>query len=1773
MENDRVDEVDALEEKLSSCAETLRKQLGELSGCISEGYIPCEEDLVSLNKEFSELQDDYNKIIGYAKSILSNNEMPQENSPIFDYITAIRNNRSKFAEEQLNSIWLMLKRFISVKSHIETYSVALEPFQRQAEKLLNDVGIDNVNKIVESEIYESAKYFLQALDIDNFECDEGLQLCEKIIDMYSPKVQFGLARKQYYLEETNDNEVINNEISEMGKDNCKPEESSELLQQSDSTEESELDENDLGQDDISDESVNEQNATVTEDYENSSKEENIKAVNVTDDINELYTHNKVKKANPSASAFKKEITRLPKETGTILPLLTNLGALTEDQFFGFGVAMDCLTNDNVAKEGLKECIDLLSNKGYLSKFTGFKHEEIAYCLTTYTYGCLKKETVIQLKNYFRVTFGKYSIVTDDKVNRSDFENVIDYNNILLLYFLGIKKILSQREYNIVKSSIGMVNGSYNVKVIYKEKEYLCTLYNPHACNDKYTNLLVIEKYYTEKNLPTYERLFIYSEGNITQVGYKGNIVNEVDENSEELNQQVFPTNDTSYDEVNIEKKKKTDYKQIESNDTGDESYNKSDDYAIQDSNISELYVLINNSKAPKDCEFISLIKDIINGKYNSESKLSDIVRATILAKSAAFNEKNSQTKILYEKLLAATRIPIDTYTYSSEELSNTFIKCEDECLLLSAYMQALFIPENSYDYNLMQQATTFIKNFDSCFPSLGSFKPLFNKLIEIHEIAPSGFTASTMALLGNDTEEKKVIENFQQKAEHLLEILSTKNKVRASQKWHNDLFGNNSELHYCITIIAEKRINDCEFVKEVLKEYCCGPDDEYIINTILIDNALDKALNNTNSNMHYKLEPKIQTQIQKQFKNCLDLIKDWVEHISKSGNTKLDIDRLQILKEDILKQVTKAKSTLQTVNAEYSNVLLWTFNYIETCLTKDDKTSSFFDEFIRTGIFSISKEGIPIIDQAINNNKFYEPWRNILRHIVSPIKSLEMAKTEIYNNKSILFDNLHQLELIDMKLPDNNIKFKISKETLKEAINNAEEQTTKFREKLELEYTYNRINEPEKERFIITIEKYKHEFFQTKDFGCWKQFLNALEQEIDLLKCEKKLALRRELDARKSSLKDDEHSTILGHAEELLEKDSNFAVTEEYLNRFDNGEKEISTELLAILKDEDSYADFISDNKFLPLYDECKRCMGKTMKSFALPYLDKRMPREWTTRQRTDSENLVNNWPIRKGNTQAISINRLFTSIGFKVNNVTKNNKINEDLFEVEFEPTPKSMADYRHPISMFGTQMKSPLNVVVLYGNYAPKQLVDTIVSMDFRGISLVLIDKPIDRTSRRNIAEIFHTQTSGQNPFILIDQVLALYMAMHQITERLPILLKCTLPYSTYQPFVRDGGSTADEMFYGRVNELATIIDPKGASIVYGGRQLGKTALLQRAENLFSNTVNKNYAVYCNIINCETQKQLVVKIIDNIHKKTNLEFESCDTIDELCKQFDVMFRNENIKSMLLLLDESDCFLSHIAEDKYRPLQPFIDLKRETNSKFKFVLAGLHNVCRAKNATIENGVFGQLGTPLCVKPLSPTDALQLLLRPLKYLGFKIDEYPHLETILTNTNYYPGILQFFGYMLVEALSSQYSKYYHASTGNPPFTLKDDQLGAIMNDADLNSSIKNKFIWSLELDQRYYMIARCITLLYHYRDETTDNWYGFSVEEIINIAESYGIRCLTNLSRSEFIILLDEMEEMGILSKPNFGLYRLRRSTFFNIIGSDIDALEKEIERNNKEVTV
>lgn len=1765
-------------EQFSKLADVTKGHAGEILNLISSGLVPSKSQIQEFDSDIEELQKHYDVILKSAKEYLGESEMP-EAITVSALVDAVEQKQKKSLEKKLLASCLLLQRFISVKSYLETYTQALEPYQKQAELLLSDIDNGNLDAIDNSPVLESSALFMEALTMENYESKEGLSVLESLEKHFPIKVQLGIARRQYYIDDPkaeSKKEAIEEQAEENNQSPVSIEEAAKRP-----IAEGHVDSEEPAAE-ILEEVVEERAETpVTpkEDTPLSAKEE---ASSGVEDVPQEESHplqsiNKVKKATPSASAFKKEISKLPKDAFTLLPLFTNLGALTGLQAFKFGVAMSCFVDDDISFSSVKNSLKTLCNKNLLSSFD--LDGEIVYCLTSYCSGCLRKETIQQSK-LFDVSFGKYSIVSDSTVEYKRLKRVIQYNSLLLCYFYGIKEQTSQEDYQSIKTSLVMKDDYYRIGVWFAGSFFPCVLDDGSENLPDAENLLVVGDGVDSKYVANYDIVFLYTQGRIVRFPDDGS----TEGNGEQQNE-LMP--ESASDEPEENAKKTAEEAVVEASDNvgsgvlADEVHTSEHEVhkvitapqienVESDSSGPSLSEIIEKKTAPDDDGFCSLIEDISSGRFIPGGTLSNVVRATTLAKAASLNKANVKSTRLLQKLLLATHLPLGTCQYTSGAVTDAISDCDDEYIKLAIYMQALLTPASSYDFMLYQMADESFKWFDTEFPSSGNVKALFNKLLAIHEVLPMGFSGPIMALLGDATARRQYSEMLQSRARNLLTLPNIKTRIKNLTTLYNKCFGVGSELYDCIKSIADNKVDEYGWVRDVLTQFCDEKNGELSISEENIATILDTTWAEVNSKNYFTLEYGARDKILREFDSRLLLMKSWVEHIDQSYDGKLDVNRINVLKKEIITLTAAASQKMTNASDGFSSVLKYALWFIQSYLSDPGSTNDIFEEFQYTGIFSMDDDKIPVIDASTANIKYYEPWRRVLKHIVSPIQTSAQARSAIVDEVgSELFDNLHQLILLNQADPDKGTQ--LTETQVKTAKEAAEDRTKKFRENLELAYTYNRISEPEKEKLATIMEEYKPKFFEVMDFGCWSQFLDALERTISELADEKKKALRRELDARKQTLGEGETSTILDEAEMLLEDAMNFAVTEEYFNRFDNGEREFSADLYALLHEEDSFATFLSDDVFRPLQQECEKNSGRALKTFAWNYLEPRVPRNWSVRQKDDSRKLVENWPTRKGAPTTITITALFSGLGFSVKKAERGSGKKEEFFKLEIEPTAKSMADYRHPISLFGTQMKSPLNVVVLYGNYAPKQLVDTITGLDFGGMTVVLIDRPIDRASRRQVGEIFHTQTSGQNPFILIDQVLILHLAMHQVTERLPVMLKCTLPYTSYQPFVRDGGSTADEMFCGRSKELGTIIDPNGASVVYGGRQLGKTALLQRAESRCSNPANKKYAVYCNIIDCGSEEDLVSKVTEDLLRKTNLAIGKTSTISDFCKQLDKLFRTNKVQSMLLLLDEADRFLGAIADTRYKQLQPLIDLKRETTNRFKFVLAGLHNVCRAKNATSENGVFGQLGTPLCVKPLSPTDALQLLSRPLKYLGLEIDRYPHLETILTNTNYYPGILQFFGYNLVEAFTTQYGRYYRAVDGNPPFTLQDDQLGAVMNDADLNRSIRDKFRWSLELDPRYFMIARCITILYYLRDEDTENWLGFSVEEIMGIAEDYSIHCLEACGKTDYVNLLDEMVEMGILSKPSAGLYRLRRNSFVNIIGADFDSLDADIINNNTEV--
>ena len=105
-----------------------------------------------------------------------------------------------------------------------------------------------------------------------------------------------------------------------------------------------------------------------------------------------------------------------------------------------------------------------------------------------------------------------------------------------------------------------------------------------------------------------------------------------------------------------------------------------------------------------------------------------------------------------------------------------------------------------------------------------------------------------------------------------------------------------------------------------------------------------------------------------------------------------------------------------------------------------------------------------------------------------------------------------------------------------------------------------------------------------------------------------------------------------------------------------------------------------------------------------------------------------------------------------------------------------------------------------------------------------------------------------------------------------RLPVLFECTLPFTFLEPYTTTAGVVPPEMFYGRVIEREAIIAPMGSCFIYGGRQLGKTALLRDIERSFHALSEGRIALW---IDLKTRGIGIDRPIDEIWQILIVEFK----------------------------------------------------------------------------------------------------------------------------------------------------------------------------------------------------------------------------------------------------------------------------------------------------------
>ena len=427
----------------------------------------------------------------------------------------------------------------------------------------------------------------------------------------------------------------------------------------------------------------------------------------------------------------------------------------------------------------------------------------------------------------------------------------------------------------------------------------------------------------------------------------------------------------------------------------------------------------------------------------------------------------------------------------------------------------------------------------------------------------------------------------------------------------------------------------------------------------------------------------------------------------------------------------------------------------------------------------------------------------------------------------------------------------------------------------------------------------------------------------------------------------------------------------------------------------------------------------------------------------------------------------------------------------------------------------------------------------------------------------EIRKRATREHRLFLVVDESLVLFLAA-RTSNRLSALFRCTLPYSAAQPYATTSSLVPQELFYGRRRERETIMDQSGACFIYGGRQLGKTALLRQVEKDFGSDdrVAKWIDLKVNEIDRAPDVWRVVQRALRpsrvVRGNREIDPENTSRVESLLRQIREWLDGRDTRRLLLLLDEADHFLLLDSENDFRESARLKGLMDETNRRFKVVFAGLHNVLRTTRHA--NHPLAHLGDPICVGAMTSNgewkEAQALVREPLQAVGCRFGRDDLSTRILAHTNYYPSLIQLYGDELTRRLRDSDRAF--------PYAVDDDAIDDAYGSRELRDAIRERFLLTLQLDQRYEVISYALA---HELKEGADLDRGLTRDRILEEVtgwwpEGFGSRNL------EFDMLLQEMEGLGVLREIEPDRYTLRNPNILLLLGNRED-FEKALTRERR----
>lgn len=397
---------------------------------------------------------------------------------------------------------------------------------------------------------------------------------------------------------------------------------------------------------------------------------------------------------------------------------------------------------------------------------------------------------------------------------------------------------------------------------------------------------------------------------------------------------------------------------------------------------------------------------------------------------------------------------------------------------------------------------------------------------------------------------------------------------------------------------------------------------------------------------------------------------------------------------------------------------------------------------------------------------------------------------------------------------------------------------------------------------------------------------------------------------------------------------------------------------------------------------------------------------------------------------------------------------------------------------------------------------------------------------------------------------------------------LQQVTLPYATYThytPFV--AGDVPDEVFVGRTDEAQQVIDPAGSLFVYGGRQLGKSALLRHIARTSSDG-RARHAIYVDlkakmIGEAQDPAYLWVVLLEEFKRAGIIGSKvTSGTAKSVVEHTKAWLQEDETRRVLLLLDEADLFLESEARQRregqrvvrFANVSPLKDLMESTNRRFKPVFAGLHQVQRFHE--ISNTPLAHGGKDILVGPLDRNAAFDLVEKPFAALGYRFESRDLISRILAYTNYQASLVQ----IVCDHLARRMAKR-PLRAGQPPVTITSSDVDRVTEDHHVRHQLAERFRLTIALEDRYLVIA-LVVASFSFEDNFTE---AYEPTDIFEWCREYWPGGFGDMTLREFRLYLEEMDGLGVLVRRKDGRIAVRSPNVVSMLGDKSDVEQHLIE--------